>query len=333
MGAPLRFLLGRLATFVAVVLSGTTFIFFIPRFLPTDPVEAMIGRILAQGSYMQEEQVKALRESLSDSFGLQGSLWDQYFGFMKRALFTQDFGPSLAMYPTPVKELIAQALPWTFGLLLSAVLIAWVIGNAIGLMIGTTPGTRLSNVLEGVAIVLYPIPYFVFALLLSILFSYVWKIFPLTTTIVGQGFTVERVWNVVYQSFLPAMSIVLATFGWWMLSMRALSSTLMEEDFVIYARLKGISRGRLLTRYVLPNALLPQVTFLALQLGLMFNGSIIAEVVFAYPGLGTLIYTAIVQGDYNLLMGTVTLSILAVALATLFIDLLYPFLDPRIRQR
>jgi peptide/nickel transport system permease protein len=274
-----------------------------------------------------------LRESLSDAFGLQGSLWDQYVGFMKRALFTQDFGPSLAMYPTPVKELIAQALPWTFGLLLSAVLIAWVIGNAIGLMVGTTPGTRFSKVLEGVAIVLYPIPYFVFALLLSILFSYVWKIFPLTTTIVGQGFTIERIWNVIYQSFLPAMSIVLATFGWWMLSMRALSSTLMDEDFVIYARLKGISRGRLLTRYVLPNALLPQITFLALQLGLMFNGSIVAEVVFAYPGLGTLIYTAIVQGDYNLLMGTVTLSILAVALATLFIDLLYPFLDPRIRQR
>jgi len=128
------------------------------------------------------------------------------------------------------------------------------------------------------------------------------------------------------------LSIVLVTFGWWMLSMRALSSTLMEEDFVAFGRLKGLSHPRLMCRYVLPNALLPQVTFLALQLGLMFNGAIITEIVFAYPGVGSLIYTAILQGDYNLLMGTVSISILAVATATLVVDLLYPLIDPRIRQ-
>jgi peptide/nickel transport system permease protein len=328
-----RFLIGRLASYVAVVLFGITFIFVIPRLLPVNPVEAMLGRMMSQGAYMQQEQVTALREALSDAFGLNGTLLEQYVGFLRRILISQDFGPSLAMYPTPVRELIAQALPWTFGLLLCSVLIAWVIGNALGLIIGTLPDSRVSKTLEAVAIVLYPIPYFILALVLSILFSYVWKVFPLTTTVRGPPWSWELVSSVVYHSFLPALSIIAVTFGWWMLSMRALSSTLMDEDFVIYAQLKGLSRPRILLRYVVPNAMLPQVTFLALQLGLMFNGSIIAEIVFNYPGLGSLIYTAILQGDYNLLMGTVSLSIVAVATATLLIDLLYPLLDPRIRNR
>jgi peptide/nickel transport system permease protein len=328
-----QFLLGRLASYVAVVLVGITFIFVIPRLMPVNPVEAMLGRMMSQGAYMQQEQVTALRESLSDAFGLNGTIFEQYFGFLRRILISQDFGPSLAMYPTPVRELIVQALPWTFGLLLCSVLLAWLIGNAIGLLIGTMPGSRVSRALEVVGILLYPIPYFILALVLSILFSYVWKIFPLTTTVRGPAWSWELIASVIYHSFLPAVSIIAVTFGWWMLSMRALAATLMDEDFVVYAQLKGLGRSRILLRYVMPNAMLPQVTFLALQLGLMFNGSIIAEIVFNYPGLGSLIYTAILQGDYNLLMGTVSLSIVAVATATLLIDLIYPLLDPRIRNR
>lgn len=333
MPSALRFLLGRLVTYALVILVGITFIFIIPRLLPINPVEAMLGRILAQGTYMQAEQVQALRESLSDAFGLQGSLLEQYFGFLKRALISHDFGPSLAMYPTPVSELIGQAVPWTFGLLLTSVIIAWLFGNALGLFIGASPNSRLAHALEGVAIVFYPIPYFVLALVLSILFSYVWKVFPISTTVHGEPYSWALLSSIVYHSFLPALSIVLVTFGWWMLSMRALSSTLLDEDFIVYARLKGLPRSRLMLRYVLPNAMLPQVTYLALQLGLMFNGSIITEIVFSYPGVGTLIYTSILQGDYNLLMGTVSMSIVAVATTTLAVDLIYPLLDPRIRQR
>jgi peptide/nickel transport system permease protein len=177
------------------------------------------------------------------------------------------------------------------------------------------------------------VPYYVLGLVLSIFLSYLWPIFPLTTSVQGTGWTWDFVVSVVYNSFLPAMSIVLVTFGWWLLSMRALSAGVAEEEFVHYARLKGVSERRLLGAYILRNALLPQVTFLALQLGLMFNGSIICEILFAYPGVGSLIYTAVIQGDYNLLMGTVATSIIAVATATLLVDLIYPFIDPRIRYR
>lgn len=329
----LRYLLSRLAAYVAVIVFGVTFIFFLPRLLPSDPVEAMLGKIMAQGQYMEEAQVQALRSSLTDAFGLQGSLPQQYGRFMKRVLLTGDFGPSLAMYPTPVKRLILDSLPWTFGLLLTAVLIAWVLGNALGLLVGTRPQWRISRVLEAAAICVYPIPYYVLGLVLSIFLSYVWPIFPLATSVQGQPWTWGFAASVAYNSFLPAMSIVLVTFGWWLLSMRALSAGISEEEYVRYARIKGLGERQLLGSYVLRNALLPQVTFLALQLGLIFNGSIICEILFAYPGVGSLIYTAVIQADYNLLMGTVATSIVAVATATLLVDLIYPLIDPRIRYR
>ena len=293
----------------------------------------MLAKVASQGAYMDAAQVDALRQSLSDTFGLSGSLLEQYWAFVKRIVFSGDFGPSLSMYPTPVMELILNALPWTFGLLLSSTLIAWALGNVVGLLSGWRPEANSSRVMEGIAICLYPIPYYILALLLSILFSYVWKIFPLTTTIRGAPWSWDLITSIVWNSFLPAMSIVIVVFGWWVISVKAQTTALKEEEFARYARLKGLSDRRILGRYILPNALLPQITFLALQIGLMFNGSLITEILFDYPGLGLLIYSAVLQGDFNLLMGTISLSVIAVATATMIIDLIYPLIDPRIRHR
>lgn len=323
----------RLVVFVLVIAVGLTILFFVPRFAPTDPIETMLARVASQGSYMDPAQVDALRQSLADTFGLGGSLIEQYGAFLNRIVLTGDFGPSLSMYPTPVMELVRQALPWTFGLLLSATLIAWVLGNFVGLLAGWRPESTSSRIMEGIAICLYPIPYYIMALILSILFSYVWAIFPLTTTMRGAPWSWDLIRSIVWNSFLPALSIVITVFGWWVISVKAQTTAIREEEYIRYARLKGLGDGRLLTAYVLPNALLPQVTFLALQLGLMFNGSLITEIIFDYPGLGLLIYQAVLQGDYNLLMGAISLSIIAVATATMIIDLIYPLIDPRIRRR
>jgi peptide/nickel transport system permease protein len=329
----LRYIAGRFVVYVLVVVFGLTILFFVPRLGPTDPIEAMLAKVASQGAYMDAAQVDALRQSLADTFGLSGSLLDQYWAFIKRILLTGDFGPSLSMYPTPVIELVLNALPWTFGLLLTSTLIAWVLGNFVGLLSGWRPDRASSRVMEGIAICLYPIPYYILALVLSILFSYVWKIFPLTTTIRGAPWSWDLVQSVLWNSFLPGASIVIVVFGWWVISVKAQTTALKEEDFIRYARLKGLSERRLLSGYVLPNAILPQITFLALQIGLMFNGSLITEILFDYPGLGLLIYTAVLQGDFNLLMGTISLSIIAVATATMIIDLIYPLIDPRIRHR
>jgi peptide/nickel transport system permease protein len=323
----------RLVAYFLVVAVGLTIIFFVPRFAPADPIEAMLAKVSSQGAYMSAAQSDALRASLADSFGLKGSLLSQYWSFLKRVVLTGDFGPSLAMYPTPVRQLIGEALPWTFGLLLSSTLIAWVLGNFVGLLAGWRPNRPFSRLLEAISIILYPIPYYIMALVLSILFSYVWTVFPLTTSIQGAPWTLAFVQSVIWNSILPAASIVIVVFGWWVISVKAQTTALAEEEFVRYARLRGLGDARILTHYILPNAILPQITFLALQLGLMFNGSIVTEILFEYPGIGRLIYTAVIQGDYNLLMGTISLSIVAVATATLLIDLMYPLFDPRIRHR
>lgn len=328
-----QYVLGRLLAYVLVILVGITTIFVIPRLLPTNPVEAMLGKLTSQGQYMDEAQVDALRLSLTDAFGLHGSIITQYGRFLRRVLLTGDFGPSFAMYPTPVSELIRNALPWTFGLLLTSTLIAWVLGNLVGLLIGLYPNRASSRAMEALAVCIYPIPYYILALVLSIFFSYVWAVFPLTTTVQGAPWSWQFVSSVVWASILPALSIIIVVFGWWVISMKALAQSIAHEPYVHYARLKGLGERRVLGAYVARNAMLPQVTVLALQIGLMFNGSLVCEILFAYPGLGSLLYSAVIQGDFNLLMGTVALSIVSVATATLAIDLLYPLIDPRVRYR
>ena len=328
-----KFVVTRLIAYVLVIWIGITVVFFVPRFMPSDPVESMLGRIMTRGAYMEAEQVEAMRATLTQAFGLEGSLADQYFGFFHRTFVTREFGPSLSMFPTPVNELIGRALPWTLGLLLSATIIAWIVGNAIGLLAGYKSRWISSRALEIIAIFVYPIPYYITALILIILFIHINPIFPLFFSIRGQPWSLEFISSVVYNSVLPALSIVIVGFGWWVLSMKALASSISEEDFVYFAKLKGAGEGRIMTAYVLRNAILPQVTVLALQIGAIFNGALITEILFGYPGLGTMTYNAVLQADYNLLMGTITISIIAVATSTLIIDLLYPFFDPRIRQR
>jgi peptide/nickel transport system permease protein len=328
-----KFLGSRLITFFMVVFIGVTTVFFVPRFMPTSPVEAMIGKLTSRASTMDPVAVMTLRESLNESFGLNGSLSSQYFGFLKRVLITHDFGPSLTAYPTPVIEMIGRALPWTFGLLLTSTLIAWFFGNLIGLIAGFRRKTVYSKILESIAIVFYPIPYYIFALALIMLFCFVFPVFPLTFTIVGSPATLAYWQNILRNAFLPGLSIILTGFGWWVISMKTISTGISEEDYIFFARLKGLSETKVMTNYVLPNATLPQITFLALQMGTIFNGALITEMLFGYPGVGSLIYYGILQADYNLIMGTISISIIAVATATLIVDLLYPFFDPRIRYK
>lgn len=329
----LKFLAGRLSTFLMVIFIGVTTVFIIPRLMPSDPVEAMVGQMMSKSGSMDPAAVESIRQSLNAAYGLDGTLWEQYIGFLKRVLITHDFGPSLMSYPTPVIDLIGRAIPWTFGLLMTSTLIAWVIGNAIGLLAGTKPKKWYSKSLEGIAMVFYPIPYYVFALALIMLFTFIWPIFPLTFTIVGSPTTWQFWSNVLYNSTLPALSIILTGIGWWVISMKTISSDIAQEDYVGFARLKGLSENKVMTSYVARNSMLPQVTMLALQVGTIFNGAIITEILFGYPGLGSLMYTAILQADYNLIMGTITISIVAVAVMTLLVDLIYPFIDPRIRYK
>lgn len=327
----LKFLGSRLVTYIFVIVLGMTTVFFIPRFMPSDPVEAMLGQMMSKSNSMEPAAIEAMRRALNENFGLEGTLGEQYRGYMKRVVFTQDFGPSLSMYPVPVKDLIATSLPWTMGLLGVSTVIAWIIGNAIGLLAGIRKDKAYSKILEGIAICIYPIPYYIFSLTLIMLFAYIIPIFPISANFNVSGFSWANLKTIVWNSILPAASLILTGTGWWVISMTTLSRNTNEEDFVSFARMKGLKERKVITSYILPNTMLPQITQLALQIGTIFNGALVTEILFNYPGIGSLIYRGILQADYNMIMGSITVSIFAVATATLVVDLIYPFIDPRVR--
>jgi len=330
----LNYLLSRIGSYFVVLFVGLTITFFLPRFLPSDPIENYIVQLEQQaGQSMTPEEVQAIRETLQQIYGLEGSLFEQYLGYLGRVVLRFDFGPSLANFPTPVNELILKALPWTVGLMGTAVVVSWVLGNLIGLVAGYFHESRVATGLEVLGVFLYPIPPFIVALVMIMLFGYVWPIFPLSTTIRPGPLTAEKMGAILYFSFLPALSLILTRLGWNLLSMKAVSFSIREEAYVTYARLKGTPSRTIVGDYVARNSILPQITRLALTLGAIFSGTVLIEILFSYPGLGLLMRTASGTGDYNLLYGTITITIVAVATAALAIDLLYPLFDPRIRYR
>ena len=329
----LKYLVSRFATYLAVLFIGITILFILPRLMPSDPIEQYIGSLAQESSVaLTAEQVADIRKVLAEMYGLEGSMFEQYVGFLRR-VFTFDFGPSLSAFPKPVSEFIAAALPWTAGLLATATVFAWIIGNLIGLTAGYFHHSRWAAVIETVGVLIYPVPYYVFAIVLIILFAFLMPVFPLTFTVMPGPLSLEKVKDIAYNSALPAAALVLAGLGYNILGMKALSYSAKEEDYVTYARLKGVRDREIMYRYVFRNAILPQVTSLALSLGTIFSGALITEMLFSYPGVGLLMRRAVGDGDYNLLYGTVSVTIVAVATATLVIDLIYPLFDPRIRHR
>ena len=165
------FFLQRVLAWALTILIGVTFIFFIPRMFPSDPVENMIAQMQSRSGNMPPEEMEALRRSLRVQFGLEGSLVEQYFSFLWKGLLHFDFGPSLGSYPEPVNNIIGRNLPYTLGLSLTSTLIAWIIGNIVGLIAGFRPKARSSKIMESIAICIYPVPYFLIALILQIVFA------------------------------------------------------------------------------------------------------------------------------------------------------------------
>jgi peptide/nickel transport system permease protein len=271
--------------------------------------------------------------ALKEMYGLNEPLFQQYLAFWRR-LFTGDFGPSLVAYPTPVNQLIAQSLPWTFFLLFTTTVIVFIVGNLTGGLAGHFRKSRALKVLDGFVMFLAPMPYYIVALTLIILFAYIIPLFP-----VGGGYTIgapiEFSWafikDVLNHAFLPALSLILIGVATTHQIMRLIVQGVNEEDYVRYAQIGAVSQRKVFGRYVMRNAMLPQITRFALGFAALFSGALITEVVFAYPGIGYLAYHAILQSDYNVLMGITSLSIIALTTATLIMDLLNPLFDPRIR--
>jgi peptide/nickel transport system permease protein len=328
------YLLTRLGQFVLVVFIGINISFVVTHSTPIDPVEQTIAAATMFGA-VSPEAIAMMRQSLKELYGLEGGLFDQYLTFWRR-IAVLDFGPSLSAFPAPVSVLIMRALPWTVGLLVVSTLLTWILGNLLGGLAGYYHRSRALRFAGVVAMAFHPIPYYIVAFMLLIVFGHLWPILPISggsQINLERGFTLPFLSSLLLHSILPICSLVLVGLGGWFMGMRSLVSNVVTEDYVAYAELGGVDRRRILTSYVMRNALVPQVTGLAMSLGAIFTGAIITEQVFGYPGIGTLLVQAVHAGDYSLVLGITTISIIAVSTAVFLIDLLYPLLDPRVRVR
>lgn len=330
-----RYLVPRLVQYVLIIWLGITIVFLIPRLTPNDPVMAMVAMMRARGATLEPGAVDEIIADLTEMYGLQGSWLDQYWAFWGR-LFRGDFGVSFFNFPVRVNRLIATALPWTLGLMLTSTAINWTLGNIIGALAGYYSTRWWSRILDALAMVIRPVPYYILAFTLLILFAstLVFGWFPVTggsSLGAKPSFTWAYIKDVLWHSTLPALSMIILGAAINFQTMKLIVQNVNAENFVQYAKLSGVTERRIVGKYVVRNALMPQITGLALSLGQIFSGALITEMIYGYPGLGMLLYNAIIRADYNLIMGITIFSIVGITTAMLIVDLTYPLFDPRVR--
>ena len=329
---PREYLINRLITLALTVLIAATLIWIIPRLSPVDPAEIALGRMAAGAGTV--ENADEILATLRAQMGIDQPLIVQYFKYIQGVLLF-DFGLSTAAFPTPVSSLIANALPWTLGLMLISLIITFIIGNLLGALMVWEKTPRVWKVAIPAAMVFTSIPPILSGLLLMWIFAAKLQWFPLTG---AYGLTVEPGWtwsfatSVLQHGFLPALSIVVVTFGFWALGMRGLMITVQGEDYTTLAKAKGLKPRYILYKYMIRNAILPQVTAFALKIGLLIAGQVLVERIFAYNGMGKLLYDAILDQDFPVIQGVSYVIILLTALSVFIVDLIYPFIDPRVRH-
>jgi peptide/nickel transport system permease protein len=330
----LSYLIPRIIQYLTIIFVGITITFIIPRLSPTDPVEAQVSVMTARGNSLDPESIDSMRTALTELYGLSGSPVEQYFTFWGR-LLRGDLGPSLDNFPTPVSKMIGQALPYTLRLLIPAVIISFILGNYFGALSSYYPANKLLNIVEVLGQVVRSIPYYIVAIVLLIVFSYFIPIFPFSGAYpIGtrpDWSSVDFIMKYLEHAVLPASTLMLVGFGGWFVGMKSLTSNIISEDYVVYAETAGLRRNKILNQYIMRTAMLPQLTALAMSLGTVFSGALIMEIVFGYPGIGSLAINAIYSNDYSMIMGITIYSIIGVATAVFIMDLLYPLFDPRVR--
>jgi peptide/nickel transport system permease protein len=326
------YIIPRILQWVLVIFIGVTLTFLIPRLSPINPVQQAVGRLTAFQTLSPEATVQ-LKESLEDLYGLNGTLFDQYIAFWQRIL-TGDLGPSFSSFPMSVNAMIANGIWWTIGLLSISILISWLLGIFLGTLTGYFPNRWWAKIMEGTVIVIYPVPYFIIAFTLLMLFTYYFPIFPLVGGSSGTAsFSLAYIGSIFRHSFLPAVSVIIGATAFRFIMAKALTTRERTSDYVSFAETAALPTRTVLGVFVIRNTMLPQVTDLALSLGAIFEGALVTEIVFSYPGVGSVLYNGIITADYNLIMGITLLSIVGIATASLLVDLTYPLFDPRVRLR
>ncbi len=324
-----RYFLNKLVWFLVTLVAAFILNFILPRLMPGDPVAAIVAR-MAQGM-SDTRGVQAIAEQYTELFGTNKPLIEQFWIYVKNVL-RGDFGFSFAQYPRTVADVIKSSILWTIGLQFPAIIVGWLIGNSLGALAAYRKG-NFDKVLMPVSIFVSNLPAFGMAIILLVVFAVGAGWFP---TSGGYGFDLIPnfswgfIWSVIVHYQLPFWSLVLITIGGQAIGMRSMAIYELNADYVKYSRFMGIKDSKIV-RYVFRNAMLPQITGLALSIGTMVGGALVAEIIFSYPGLGSTILTAVVGGDYPLISATALIITIMVLLANFMIEIAYGFLDPRIK--
>ena len=312
-------------TFIAAVILN----FILPRLMPGDPVNAIVGKSVSPGA--SQEQIQEQIAFYKHQFGLDKSIFGQFFDFVKNAV-NGTFGVSYSQYPRTVSDIIGSGIWWTIALQLPAILVGWILGNVLGALAAYLR-KAFDKVLMPVSLFFSAIPAFGMAVILLVIFAVNLKVAPVNGAYDAgliPKFTPSFIANVIWHYQLPFWSIVLISIGGQAVGMRSMSIYELNADYVKYARFLGI-KDRRIVRYVFRNAMLPQVTGLAMSIGSMVGGALVAETIFSYPGLGMAMYNAIVSSDYPVISATTLIITIMVLLASFTLDIIYAFIDPRVK--
>jgi peptide/nickel transport system permease protein len=323
------YFLNKALWFVVTLVSAFILNFFLPRLMPGDPVAAIVAR-MAQGM-SNATGVQAIYRQYTELFGTNEPMLQQFFIYVTNVV-RGDFGFSFSQYPRTVADVIKSSILWTIGLQFPAIIVGWLIGNALGALAAYLK-KGFDKILLPISIFASSLPAFGMAVILLVIFGVTLKWLP---TSGGYGYDLipslssEFLWSVIVHYQLPFWSIVLIVIGGQAIGMRSMAIYELNADYVKYSRFMGI-KDRKILRYVFRNAMLPQVTGLALAIGTMVGGALVAEIIFSYPGLGSTILTAVLGQDYPLISATTLIITLMVLITTFAIEILYGFIDPRIK--
>jgi len=323
----------RLAFLVLVIWAASTIVFFVPRLSPRNAIRERFAELARSGGFSPAD-IETLVANMNQQFGLDRPLLDQYFNYLGN-IIRMDFGYSLNRYPSTVTDIISQALPWTFFLLLVTTILSFVIGNLLGALSAWPRAPRWARSIATPFVLLTGVPPVIMGILLLFFIGFRLKLLPL-----GGSYSIGVVPNwswpfafdILRHQMLPALSLILGSVGGWVLSMRGMGVTIQGEDYVNFAEHKGLTGGRIFRDYYLRNTLLPQVTGLALALGTVVTSAIIVEGLFGLPGLGTVLNAAIRANDFPVIYGIVLFITIAIAVLMAVLEFVYPLLDPRVRN-
>jgi peptide/nickel transport system permease protein len=324
----MRYYLRKIGFYLLAAWIAVTLNFVLPRMVRGNPVQVIIAK-----TQRLAPMPPSAKRALELEFGMtHDSLIVQYWHYIE-GLFTGNLGVSVTYYPTPVIQVISQALPWTLVLVGLSTIISYVVGILLGSYLGWRRGTWTDSFVP-VSTFLSAVPYFWLALILVYIFGEVLHWFPVTggySNTITPGFNLQFIGSAIYYGILPAFTIVLASVTGQILSARNMMVSTMAEDYVVTARAKGLKPGRVFGSYAMRNALLPSVTGFAMSLGFIVNGSVVTESVFSYPGVGFTLIQAVENDDYQLMQALFLIITLAVLGANFVADLVYGVIDPRTR--